>query len=242
MTDFQIQRLLQERRLEDYAAVDSEVVGFLEKTVRAIADAQAGISEEGAFLRAYEATFLCATAAILNAGYRIRGSVEGHHHNLVLILRHLGVPKFTDLGNRWERLKRLRNQSMYDGDARPRPEDVADMENSSRPCGRKSKRVAPRLAPYFRRYLRLNVAGLQGVLCSEGVSLNDWIILTLEAGVHAGWVAAETDNRSSSLLRTTNTYKVKRFIRMEGFDVEEETHALGGRGCDQTGETVFEAQ
>ena len=126
MTDFQIQRLLQERRLEDYAAVDSEVVGFLEKTVRAIADAQAGISEEGAFLRAYEATFLCATAAILNAGYRIRGSVEGHHHNLVLILRHLGVPKFTDLGNRWERLKRLRNQSMYDGDARPRPEDVAD--------------------------------------------------------------------------------------------------------------------
>ena len=60
------------------------------------------------------------------------------------------------------------------------------------------------------------MAGLQGVLCSEGVSLNDWIILTLEAGVHAGWVAAETDNRSSSLLRITNTYKVKRFIRMEG--------------------------
>lgn len=127
MTDFQIQRLLQERRLEDYAAVDSELVGFLEKAVRAIADAQAGISEEGAFLRAYEATFLCATAAILNAGYRTRGSAEGHHHDLVLVLRHLGVPTFADLGDRWERLKRLRNQSMYDGDARPRPQDVADM-------------------------------------------------------------------------------------------------------------------
>lgn len=127
MTDFQIRRLLQERRLEDYTAADSEVVGFLEKAVRAIADAQAGISEEGAFLRAYEATFLCATAAILNAGYRTRGTAEGHHHLLVLVLRHLGVPTFTDLGNRWERLKQLRNQSMYDGDARPRPEDVADM-------------------------------------------------------------------------------------------------------------------
>ena len=96
MTDFQIQRLLQERRLEDYAAVDSELVGFLEKAVRAIADAQAGISEEGAFLRAYEATFLCATAAILNAGYRTRGSAEGHHHDPVLGLRHLGVPTFAD--------------------------------------------------------------------------------------------------------------------------------------------------
>ena len=65
MTDFQIQRLLQERRLEDYTAVDSEVVGFLEKAVRAMADAQAGISEEGAFLRAYEATFLCARKRII---------------------------------------------------------------------------------------------------------------------------------------------------------------------------------
>lgn len=127
MTDFQIQRLLQERRLEDYAAVDSEIVGFLKKAVRGIADAQAGISREGAFLRAYEATFLCATAAILNAGYRMRGSAEGHHNDLVLVLRHLGVPEFTELGNRWERLKRLRNQSMYDGDASPRQEDVAAM-------------------------------------------------------------------------------------------------------------------
>ena len=127
MTDFQIQRLLQERRIEDYAAVDGEVVGFLEKAVRGIADAQAGISEEGAFLRAYEATFLCATAAILNAGYRMRRSAEGHHNDLVLVLRHLGLPAFTDLGNRWERLKRRRSQSMYDGDARPRPEDVVAM-------------------------------------------------------------------------------------------------------------------
>ena len=127
MTDFQIRRLLQERRLEAYAATDGEVVGFLEKAVRAMADAKAGISEEGAFLRAYEATFLCATAATLSAGYRMRGSTEGHHNDLVLVLRHLGLPAFAELGARWERLRRLRSQSMYDGAVRPRPEDVGAM-------------------------------------------------------------------------------------------------------------------
>ncbi|HSW29055.1 MAG TPA: hypothetical protein VLH75_06095 [Longimicrobiales bacterium] len=127
MTDFQIRRLLQERRLEAYVATDGEVVGFLEKAVRAMADAKAGISEEGAFLRAYEATFLCATAAVLSAGYRMRGSAEGHHNDLVLVLRHLGDSAFADLGTRWERLRRLRSQSMYDGAARPTPEDVDAM-------------------------------------------------------------------------------------------------------------------
>jgi hypothetical protein len=77
MIDFQIQRLLQERRLEEYAATDDELVGFLRKAARGIGDAQAKISEEGAFLRGYEAAFLAATAAILNAGYRLRVSAEG---------------------------------------------------------------------------------------------------------------------------------------------------------------------
>src|ERR687892_341313 len=127
MIDFQIQRLLQERRLEEYAATDDELVGFLRKAARGIGDAQAKISEEGAFLRGYEAAFLAATAAILNAGYRLRGSAEGHHNDLVLVLRHLGVPDLAALGNRWERLKRLRNQSMYDGETQPSANELAEM-------------------------------------------------------------------------------------------------------------------
>lgn len=77
--------------------------------------------------RRLEATFLCATAANLNAGYRMRGSAEGHHNDLVLVLRHLGLPVFAELGTRWERLRRLRSQAMYDGAARPHQEDVDDM-------------------------------------------------------------------------------------------------------------------
>lgn len=125
--DFQIQRLLQERRLEEYAATDDELVGFLRKAARGIGDAHAKISEEGAFLRAYEGAFLSATAAILNTGYRLRGSAEGHHNDLVLVLRHLGAPDLAALGNRWERLKRLRHRSMYDGETQPSTNDVAEM-------------------------------------------------------------------------------------------------------------------
>lgn len=34
MTDFQVRRLLQERRLEAHAATDGELVGFLDKAVQ----------------------------------------------------------------------------------------------------------------------------------------------------------------------------------------------------------------
>lgn len=74
-----IERLLRDRRLEERAADDDEIVGFWQKAEHAYRDARnVSNSLDGRFDRAYTAARIIAVAVVRDAGYRIRG--EAHHY------------------------------------------------------------------------------------------------------------------------------------------------------------------
>ncbi len=74
-----IQRLLEERDLEEMPAPGEEVVEFWRKAVRALKDSRvAGLSPEGAFSLAYQVGLSAGTAILRAAGYRVKSRTRHH--------------------------------------------------------------------------------------------------------------------------------------------------------------------
>ena len=75
-----LRRLLQERRLHQYAASPAEIQAQLELADRHLADAAVqGLSSDASYGCAYSAVLVLGRVVLACAGYRVASSRPGHH-------------------------------------------------------------------------------------------------------------------------------------------------------------------
>ena len=111
-----IERLLAEHRLEAAPFDDREIVGLWTRALTSYRDAGvAGLSEEGAFTRAYDAGRQAATTLLAAGGLRVRG--QAHHYTVFYALAALEDPAVSQFGVELESVRQSRHMAVYDATA-----------------------------------------------------------------------------------------------------------------------------
>ena len=109
-----LQRLLEARSIEPLAAPDDEIVGRWRVAVGSFHDARRMRTMEIRVSVCYQAGLQAAIALIRNAGYRLRTTPGGHHYVTFATLAALGPPELTRVAEEMNRLRRRRNDAVYD--------------------------------------------------------------------------------------------------------------------------------
>ncbi len=103
-TPQRIKLLLDDHRLEATTFDDREIVGLWARAVTSYRDSSvAGLSDEGAFSRAYDAGRQVAGIVLAAAGYRVRG--QGHHQIAFYALAVLEDPSLSPFGIELESIR-----------------------------------------------------------------------------------------------------------------------------------------
>jgi len=112
-TPQRIKLLLDDRRLEAATFEDRELVGLWARAVTSYRDSSVtGLSDEGAFSRAYDAGRQVAGIVLAAAGYRVRG--QGHHQIAFYGLAVLEDPSLSKFGTELESIRQARHMVIYD--------------------------------------------------------------------------------------------------------------------------------
>jgi hypothetical protein len=108
-----VERLLAEHRLEGASFDDREIIGLWTRALTSYRDAGvAGLSDEGAFTRAYDAGRQVATALLAAVGLRVRG--QSHHYTVFYALAALEDPAISHFGVELESVRQSRHMAVYD--------------------------------------------------------------------------------------------------------------------------------
>ncbi len=108
-----IERLLEEHRLEAAQFDDREIVGLWTRALTSYRDAGvAGLSDEGAFTRAYDAGRQAATDLLAAVGLRVRG--QAHHYTVFYALAALEDPSVSHFGVELESVRQSRHMAVYE--------------------------------------------------------------------------------------------------------------------------------
>ena len=149
-----IERLLAEHRLEAAQFDDREIVGLWTRAVTSYRDAGvAGLSEEGAFTRAYDAGRQAATTLLAAVGLRVRG--QAHHYTVFYTLAALEDSAVSQFGVELESVRQSRHMAVYDATA-----DSAAL----RADREKLKEMLTRLFPAAHTWLMARRPSLRGKL------------------------------------------------------------------------------
>lgn len=115
----------------------------------------AGLSDEGAFSRAYDAGRQVAGIVLAAAGYRVRG--QGHHQIAFYSLAALEDPSLSQFGTDLESIRQSRRMVIYDAVGDP-PALQADRQ--------KLKGIVERFLPAANAWLMAKRPSLKGKLLS----------------------------------------------------------------------------
>jgi hypothetical protein len=112
-TPQRIRLLLDDHRLEAGTFDDREIVGLWVRAVTSYRDSSvAGLSDEGAFSRAYDAGRQVAGIVLAAAGYRVRG--QCHHQIAFYALAVLEDVSLSPFGTELESIRQARHMAIYD--------------------------------------------------------------------------------------------------------------------------------
>ncbi len=112
-TPQRIKLLLDDHGLEAATFDDREIVGLWARAVTSYRDSSVtGLSDEGAFARAYDAGRQVAGIVLAAAGYRVRG--QGHHQIAFYALAVLEDPSLSQFGTELESIRQARHMVIYD--------------------------------------------------------------------------------------------------------------------------------
>lgn len=116
MTSHRIQRLLDDRDLEERPAPDDEVAGYWRKAMRSWRDSLVpGLSPQGSFNAAYEAALDAAMALVRETGYRVL-SRSRHHWAAFYAVQGLGDAELEARGAELDASRSDRHQNVYEPD------------------------------------------------------------------------------------------------------------------------------
>jgi hypothetical protein len=109
-----LQRLVDARSIEPFAAHDDEIVGRWRVAVGAFHDARRVQTVEMRVSVCYQAGLQAAITLVRNAGYRVRSAPGGHHYVAFATLSALDEPALSRVGEEMNRLRRRRHDAVYD--------------------------------------------------------------------------------------------------------------------------------
>ena len=125
MSQDDIDRLVNERRLVHESFDDHQIAGFWSKATSAFTDAQvAGLSTDTAFQTAYRACLQATLAVLASHGLRVKSTAG--HYTAFYALQKLGNEQLRTIAVQFDELRTTRSESVYE------PTDDAELEEELR--------------------------------------------------------------------------------------------------------------
>ena len=89
------------------------IAGFWAKALASSADSRKGLHPDNAVSLGYQSAFQACTAVLESAGFRTRGTSQGHHFNTFYALAGLGHPGLQTVDVDSERIRKMRTEAFY---------------------------------------------------------------------------------------------------------------------------------